>query len=340
MKVDELRKEIENNSLKNVYLVLGEDTYLNNKVKELFWNYIPESDREFNAAIYDMETTSIATAIADAISAPFFSEKRLVIITHPYFLTGDTKKHSIEQDVNELIGYLQNPSPDTLLVVLASYDKLDSRKKVVKELKSKAEIVDTSSLNESEIRQYLIKYCDGKKVIIEKRAIDRLIQLTNANFSKIMNELSKLIIATVDTKKITVSEVDGLVTKSLEQNVFDLVDFVRDKKIKEAFELYHELLEQKEEPIKINAILIGQFRLLLQVKILQKYSYDQGSIASTLKVHPFRVKLAMQNARKFSNNSLKSAYLGLAEIEEKLKTSSQNPELLFQLFLTKYAYKK
>lgn len=47
----------------------------------------------------------------------------------------------------------------------------------------------------------------------------------------------------------------------------------------------------------------------------------------------------MQNARKFSNNSLKSAYLGLAEIEEKLKTSSQNPELLFQLFLTKYAYK-
>ncbi len=34
MKVDELRKEIENNSLKNVYLVLGEDTYLNNKVKE------------------------------------------------------------------------------------------------------------------------------------------------------------------------------------------------------------------------------------------------------------------------------------------------------------------
>ena len=62
--------------------------------------------------------------------------------------------------------------------------------------------------------------------------------------------------------------------------------------------------------------------------------------AKALKVHPFRVKLAMQNARKFSNNSLKSAYLGLAEIEEKLKTSSQNPELLFQLFLTKYAYKK
>ena len=90
-----------------------------------------------------------------------------------------------------------------MLVVLASYEKLDSRKKVVKELKSKAEIVNTSSLNESEIRQYLIKYCDEKKVIIEKRAIDRLIQLTNANFSKIMNELSKLIIATVNTKKAT-----------------------------------------------------------------------------------------------------------------------------------------
>ena len=124
--------------------------------------------------------------------------------------------------------------------------------------------------------------------------------------------------------------------KSLEQNVFDLVEFVLEKKVDDALELYHELIEQKEEPIMINAILISQFRLFLQVKILQKHGYAQGNIAEALRVHPYRVKLAMQNARKFKYEDVRDAYLGLEKNEEDLKSARVNPELLFQLFLFKF----
>lgn len=104
--------------------------------------------------------------------------------------------------------------------------------------------------------------------------------------------------------------------------------------------MYHELLLQKEEPLKINAILIGQFRLLLQVKILFEKGYSQGNLASVLKIHPYRIKLAMQQIKHFSKQTLAQAYLGLEEIEVKIKTGQGQPELLFELFMLQFAAKK
>lgn len=336
MKVSQLSKFLQDNQEKNVYLVTGSDNYQVNQAKEIFINQIPKEEKDFNVGIYDMETTPLSVALEDANSAPFFGEKRLVLINNPYFLTGDSKKNVIEHNVDELIEYLMNPSLDTILVILANYEKLDSRKKIVKQLKTKAIMVDAQPLNETEVRVQVNQLCQNKGYQINKDAVDQLLYLTDNNLTKVMNEMKKLLISAVQDKVITLEMVKNLVNKSLEQNVFDLVEFVLEKKVDDALELYHELIEQKEEPIMINAILISQFRLFLQVKILQKHGYAQGNIAEALRVHPYRVKLAMQNARKFKYEDVRDAYLGLEKNEEDLKSAKVNPELLFQLFLFKF----
>ncbi|ERJ48404.1 hypothetical protein N574_08430, partial [Lactiplantibacillus plantarum 2165] len=130
--------------------------------------------------------------------------------------------------------------------------------------------------------------------------------------------------------------VQALVTKSLTQNVFDLVNDVLRYQTQSAVELYHELVAAQEAPLKINAILLGQFRLLLQVKIMARAGYSQGSLASTLKVHPYRVKLAMQTVRHFDQAALRAAYLGLLQTEVQMKTTQRDPELLFELFMVQF----
>lgn len=129
-----------------------------------------------------------------------------------------------------------------------------------------------------------------------------------------------------------------MVTRSLEQNVFKLVDLVLAKKVQAALGLYHDLLEQKEEPLKLNAILLGQFRLLIQIQVLAAKGYAQGNIAQVLKAHPYRVKIALRNIRqyRFALKDLASAYLGLVAVEKKLKSTQQEAELLFQLFMLEY----
>lgn len=336
--VQNVLTNIEKDQLEPVYLVLGEEQVNAEKIKHELIEKFPEAEREFNVGMYDMEEVPLADALNDAMSVPFFGEKRLVFITRPYFLTGENKKTKLEHDVNELVKYLEDPEPTTILVVMAPYAKLDERKKVVKQLKKKATVVDNSPLTEVEVRKYLMQQLTEKGYQIEQEAIELLLQRTDANLTKIENELPKLLLVAED-KKITLAEVSAMVSRSLEQNVFDLVEWVLKKDTTKALALYHDLLQQKEEPLKINAILESQFRLLLQVEILQKHGYAQGNIASTLKVHPYRVKLALQKIRIFKRQTLKNAYLGLVHIEERLKSSNQDPELLFQLFILNFAQK-
>ena len=107
-------------------------------------------------------------------------------------------------------------------------------------------------------------------------------------------------------------------------------------KVADAWRLYDDLLLQGEETIKINAILIGQVRLLLQASILMKVGYQQANIAETLKIHPYRVKLAMQQARKFNEKQLAALYHELIENDYLVKSGQIDKEFLFQLFVLKH----
>jgi len=152
-----------------------------------------------------------------------------------------------------------------------------------------------------------------------------------------MRELQKLQLFASKTKRIRKNDVESLVPKTLEDNVFDLTNYVLEGKTTEALQLYEDLHVQGEETIKINAILISQIRIYLQTAILLKLGYQQGNITRTLNVHPYRVKLAIQQVRKMDSKILTRLYDELIENDYKIKTGQMDKEYLFQLFLLQAA---
>jgi len=227
--------------------------------------------------------------------------------------------------------------PSTVLVFFAPYVKLDARKKVTKQLKKVATIVEINQFSERDVRQFVTDQLKQDGYTMEPAALNDLIQRTDADLTLIMSELPKLELYTLPEKTITQAAISGLVTQTLTQNVFDLVNRVLAKNTAGAVTLYRELLQAKEEPLKINAILQGQFRLLIQTKVLAKQGYSQGKLASILKVHPYRIKLALQTHRRFQLTDLNRAYLGLFRVEKQMKSTTMDPELLFSLFMTQFA---
>ncbi|KRL99956.1 DNA polymerase III subunit delta [Liquorilactobacillus satsumensis] len=336
MKVNELFQSLKQKKPAAIYVILGREEYTARKILQSFVALVPEEQRTVNVGEYDMETTPLTTALEDALSAPFFGERRVVLIKRPYFLTGENKKRKIEQHPEALLSYLDHPEPTSVVVFWAPYPKLDERKKVTKRLLKKAVVVDNDFLNERSTRAYLKQQVTTAGYTIEKEAFELLLKKTENQLSLIMNELPKLFLVAQATKKITGVMVERMVAQTLEQNIFDLSALVLDKKVQQAVVMYHNLLEQHEEPLKLNAILVGQVRLLLQVSILQQNGYAQGNIASVLKTHPYRVKLALQKCRRFGRAELRNAYLGLIQLEEKMKSTQQNPQQLFELFMLGY----
>ena len=149
--------------------------------------------------------------------------------------------------------------------------------------------------------------------------------------------MEKLKILAYQEKHIDSSMVQNLVPQSLDENVFDLVTAVLKHDQPRSLSLYQQLLAGQQQPLQINAVLVSQFRLLIQLKVLAHRGLSQGSMASQLNVHPYRVKLGLRTVRQFSMTALENAYLGLINIERSLKTTQRDPELLFQLFMLKYS---
>ncbi|MDE1549588.1 DNA polymerase III subunit delta [Jeotgalibaca caeni] len=321
-----------------VYLFLGTESFFIQEAREaLLRHSMDEGDQELNVGVYNLEEVPLDRALEDAESLPFFGERRLVIAENPQFLTGEKPKNNLEHDIGWLEAYVNQPADTTILTFFAPYEKLDNRKKISKLLQKKATIVDVSPLGATETRQYLSRYVKEEGFDMDRNTAQFFFERTEENLSKGIHELQKLFLAAMDTKKITKKMVEDLVPRNLEQNIFEIVTDVLNKNTQQAIQTYRDLILQKEEPIKINAILLGQFRLLLQVKLLAKKGYQQPDMAKVLKIHPYRIKLANQQIRNLSEEVLMRAYLGLVEAEKNMKTGNSLKEIQFELFMLQYA---
>lgn len=333
-------KDLKKKQVHPVYLLYGTETYiLQETVKKIIQAVLEEDEKEFNYSVYDMEETPIETALEDAETLPFMGEKRVVLVKNPSFLTGERKKEKIDHQLNKLEAYLAEPAPFTVFILLAPYEKLDERKKVTKLLKKQALAVDVQSLSEKEMHSWVHSIAEAENMEIEQAAVERLAILTNASLM-VMNQEMKKLCTYQGEGVISLETVEKLVARSLEQNIFDLIEHVVSRDIQTALQNLYDLLKTNEEPIKILSLLVNQFRLILQVKQLSKTGYGQPQIASSLKIHPFRVKLALKHASLFTEEELSGIMKNLADADYEMKTGRMEKQLVLELFLLKLAQNK
>lgn len=327
-----------NQKLAPIYLVLGTESYLQEQIRKALLAKIKVLEEDdLNFATFDLEEDTLSDVIAESESLPFFGDQRMVFVENPYFLTGEKRVNAAEQNVDALLEYLGNPLESTVLVFFAHYEKLDERKKITKALKKYAVIIDVNPPKEEETRRYVQQLFENENLQISRDAFDLFLRLTDMNLSKIVGEFQKLTTFAGADGKITVETINDLIPKTLEHNIFEITNYVLSGKAEAALRLFDDLVLQGEEPIKINAILLSQIRIFLQTKVLMNIGYQQGNIASTLGIHPYRVKLAMQQVRRFSLPALATIYDELVENDYLIKTGRADKNLLFQLFVLKIA---
>jgi DNA polymerase III subunit delta len=332
--VFEIWKKISKKQIDPVYLLFGTESFLINETKQLLIEHVlDEEEKDFNLSVYDLEETPIEAALEDAETFPFMGEKRLVILQNPVFLTSEKSKGKVEHNLDKLDHYLSQPAPYSIVVFSAPYEKLDERKKITKELKRKAAILEAKKLNEQELKVWVKERAAGSGVIIEEDAIELLLSLSGTNLFMLTSEIDKLSLYAKDSQTINKDIVDKLTARSLEQNIFSLVDKVVHRNVEAALRIYYDLLKQNEEPIKILSVISGQFRLIYQVKELSRRGYGQQQIAGTLKVHPFRVKLAAGQASSFSDEELTRIIKLLADADYQMKTGGMRKEMLIEMIL-------
>ena len=305
-----------------VYLLYGtKDFEIEEEIKKL-----SKDIDEMNISKYDLNNDMLSLALEDAKTISLFGDKKLVIVDNAIMFTGSTSKDS------ELIEeYLNHINENTTLVLIVHNDKLDTRKKITKLIKKVGKVqefndeLDTTSLVRRLFKDYNIDY----------KTIQLFIDRVGNNPLIIQNEINKIKIYKDNDKNITEEDILNLTAKLIEIDIFKLIDYIVRKNKEKALELYYEMLKMNEEPIKIVVILANQFRIMYQSKELLKKGYSEKDIANTLKIHPYRVKLAIQNSRNYTSDILLKNLNALADIDIGIKTGTINKDLALELFILK-----
>lgn len=306
-----------------IYLLYGiEKLLIENEVKKIIDSYNVNKD---NIIKYNLENTSINLIIDDAETYSMFDDQKIIIIENSYIFTG---KKGIEQNIELLENYLNNYNPNTILIFTIINEKLDERKKIVKQINKVGQV---KNLVSNDIRLFIKNSFEEYK--ISNTDINLLIERVGNNLSILNNEIEKIKIYKDNDKQINTNDIIELTTKSVDTDIFKFIDNIINKNKSDVLETYDELIKLGEEPIKIIVMLANQFRLMYQVKGLTKKGYSEKDIAKLLDIHPYRVKLSLGKSKSFSDDKLLDILKQLANLDSDIKKGKIDKYLGLELFI-------
>ena len=308
-----------------VYLLYGTEHYLIRK--EI--SKIIESNNidNINISEYNLEIDSFRDIIDDAETISMFGDKKAIIVNNSYVFTGKNIKSDNDPDI--FLNYFKHINLDTIIIFTVDSEKLDERKRLVKEIKKTGSVRD---FNKNDNLNAIVKNMfDGYK--IDNSVISFFIDRCGDNLDILSQEADKIKTYKDNEKLITKEDITALTTKNIDIDIFKFVDTIVNKDKNKALETYHEMLVNGEEPIKILVILANQFRIIYQAKELYKKGYSGNDISSIIGIHPYRIKLALEKATNYDSRTLLHYLSKLADLDYDIKTGNIDASFGLEMFI-------
>lgn len=328
MSYNQVMKAVKAGNLQSVYVLYGTEYYFIDQLKKSI-SQTANSDE----MVYDLREVPLQEAVTDAETFPFFDDKKLIFIYHPVFLQAKPEKTAVQHDVQVLEQYVNGPVDHSILVIIAPYEKLDARKKITKQLKKAAVMVDCNPVKHQNFRQILHDMAGRHHIQIEQSAVDLLESEFQDNLYMLEKEIEKL--ANFAGEKSTISKevAAEVISPSNTSNALQFVDAVLKKDLSQAIKIFKELEKMSEEPIGLIALLAYQFRVIYQVKLMQEKGYTLDRMKSEIKVHPYVVQLARDRSKYFSKDRLSAFIHYLTEADESIKRGQMDKGIAFEMLL-------
>lgn len=333
--IEKLSKE----SLPMLTVLAGEDLGQYSQAKETFLKQIGFDPSDLTYSYFDMSETTYQEAELDLESMPFFADEKVVIFDHFADMTTAKKSYLDDKELKRLESYLQSPVETTRLVLMAS-GKLDGKRRLVKLLKRDALVLETSPLKDAELKTYFQKKAHQEGLIFDTGVFEELLIKSNFDFSDVQKNMAFLKGYKAEGN-ISSKDIAEAIPKSLQVNIFDMTQLLLRGDINGVRELVHDLRLQGEDDIKLIAVMLGQFRTYLQVKLLSAQGKSEQQIVVSLsdylgrKVNPYQIRYALRDSRPLSIEFLKTSIKSLIETDYQIKNGTYDKEYLFDLALLK-----
>ena len=279
--------------------------------------------------------------INTAVNAmPFLAEHRLLILSNPLPAAKD------EPGRERFIKLLEN-SPDSTRIILILDDeyKPSGAGSGWQNIKKdhwfrKWQEGQKERASWEELRLPELKMMPGWIQAEAKRAGGEFtpqaaLELSNATGTNTLaaaSEIEKLLIYTEGKRPVSLEDVQLLCASGDQTNIFDMVEAVTRGNARQGMRLLHQMLE-KEDAQVIFGMIVRQFRMLIQAKVILDEHGGVNEVMQALKTADFVARKLVEQARRFSLEDLQGIYRKLLDIDLESKNSTTPWEVALDTFV-------
>lgn len=254
---EEIARNLKNRIYSPVYFLMGEEDYYIDRISEYILDTVlTDSEKEFNQTVMYGADVDIATVINAAKRYPMMSKYQVLVVREAQNL----------KNLEELGFYLQKPMESTILVFCFKHGSLDRRKKITAEIEKVGVLFESKKLKEAQVPGFVASYLKRRKVEIEPKASEMMVEFVGADLNRMAGELEKLII-TLPTgiRRITPEQIERNIGISKDYNNFELRSALIAKDVLKANKIVKYFNDNpKSNPIQLTlAILFGFFSNLM-----------------------------------------------------------------------------
>ncbi|AEE91232.1 DNA polymerase III, delta subunit [Tepidanaerobacter acetatoxydans Re1] len=311
--------------MKNLILFFGEEKLLiKEEVAKIKQKIVPKNLEAINFIPLDGKTVIEEDILKACNIVPMMSAKKLVVVYDARFFESEKTKQE-DYFLNEL-----EIIPDhTYLVFTAT--KADKRRKIFKMIKSKGIVreFNTPSLKDKAlwVQQRIKLY--GKSMDLKTAYF---IAEYTADLYQTDSELRKIAAFLAEKQTVEQNNLSDIFYKSLEGNIFEMMDCIGSKKSTEAVKIINRLLEQGEKGIVILYMISKHVMNLITVKSLQGLSFQEITEKSGL--HPFVIRKAIKQSENFTLDELKRSLKLCQDLDMDIKMGKIQERIGLELLVT------
>ncbi|MBP2024774.1 DNA polymerase III subunit delta [Peptoniphilus stercorisuis] len=328
-------KEIYKNELSGAYLFYGiEKLLIDNACDYIVKKYINNGMEIFNLTNFEGKDLDAKDIMSACETLPVMNEKRVIFVK-------DVAAFS-ENVSDEFYDFLDNLADYVIIIFLDTNDNLNKVKKFYKYFSKRKRNVEFTQLKGRDIYKFVEGYIARKNKKIYNVDLSYLISKSsygsrNVDISlyDLKNEIDK-IIALTKTDTITREIIDSSLTENTDTNIFMFLDAMCERDTEKALIEFRNLHSLNEPIQKILFMLTRQVRLLIIYKTLSFARYRESDIMSEMGVKKYEYSKIQRFSRNFKLEFLYDFYKMILEFDEKIKTSSGEDLILFEMLIVKF----
>lgn len=298
-----------------VHAILGADSFLAEAALEGLLSEALGQERAGAVQVLHGDESTWGRLIETARTGSLFVASRALVVRAADGLKGDEEA---------LGGYLDDPSPDVTLVLMAV--KPDRRRTAWKRITAKATVHSAEPKRGAALRSYVSEHLRGRGLRLDHDALEELLDRVGSDLRRLIGEIDKLEAWAAGSKAtLTAEDVAAVSGRGMAKPLYRLSDAIAAREPATALAVALELIENGEEGPLILGTVHRSLRQLRAVIALRDARVPRDQMAQRLNLPgnmAFKVQSLLEASRRWTEGELEQALGAIARADRLVKTGT------------------